>query len=660
MQKLEADAQKLSIHILIIWSNGDSKRKEILDDLRNSFEVIQTFKVHWDNSSFLKNLMVFYAHSQKNLSKASLKVLMKGKKKHCGGQDFYVVVFKDCSPLYENRETSSGVRLVNTHVFDKKQLYRSWTGGGHKIHCSNDRWETNKDLTLLFGLNTDDFCKKYGCDTHERSFEEEFISHNCIGVGGYKDIQQFFYVLNNAIDYVVLRNHECLPEQYTIEGHGDIDLLVEHKNYMVHLTNAIPIKHLRYRVCYNVSIGGVLVPFDFRYLGDNYYDSLWERNILKTRVYQERGFYTPNIENQFYSLLYHAYVQKPEVRDDYIPKLITYGETAGINFVPSVEQGMSLIDSFFEKYTYEYIRPNDISVYYNEENLAKSHRAFRFGRCLKRIDENSGDSMHYHSALFEKEYSYVKYGSSWLIDNEAHYLNLLKESGLVPKIIKHECLDNVHGSMIEIEKMPGYNMEEMMNHATFYTPSNIRYFIKNSISALVCLKEHNIAHRDFRLPNLILKVEENEKAFAIIDFGWSCDLHDISKHRPLTLTQFYARSVNDTDFVIFARVIQKHWGRFEYMRRISTKLESITIGVIDDKTLFEAKIHELNAEIEKTFGLRDCALFLCYRWEINKIYKKYKTIKEDPCYYYGFLKEKFHGFIRRVKSKMWHIVRKPV
>ena len=45
-------------------------------------------------------------------------------------------------------------------------------------------------------------------------------------------------MLNNSINYLVLRNHEEFPYNFNLKGHDDIDLLVENLNATVYLTNA--------------------------------------------------------------------------------------------------------------------------------------------------------------------------------------------------------------------------------------------------------------------------------------------------------------------------------------------------------------------------------------------------------------------------------------
>ena len=270
---------RTSIHLMIIWSEAQIYKYKIIEDLNKNFKIHKIFSIRWDQNLFLENYTVFYAHSLKKLDRPSLKKVLNEKILHCGKEKFTVIIFHDNSPHYSSRQTSDGERIVNTNVFDKKQQYREWTGGGHRIHASDDEWETNKDLTLLLGQNIEDFINH----TPICNISEEELHQNCIGVNGYKSIKELFYVLNNTTKYVILRNFDCIPEIYTIEGHGDIDLLVENKNYISYLTLAKPGFNEPYRVYHYININNENIPFDFRHIGDNYYDIFWEEHILNNR-----------------------------------------------------------------------------------------------------------------------------------------------------------------------------------------------------------------------------------------------------------------------------------------------------------------------------------------------------------------------------------------
>lgn len=556
------------LHILVIWSKGQAHRDEILSDLRKDFDILKIFRGHWDKDKFHQNYMVFYAHSQYHLGCNSYRSLLQRKVEHCGDEDFTVVILRDDHPHFENRITSSGNRLVNTRMFDKKVQYRALTGGGHKIHSSDDTWETNHDLTVMFGFNTEDFCRHYTLDGGEAT-----ISHNCQGVGGYESIEKFFYVLNNTIRYVVMRNHECIPDQYTVEGHGDIDLLCENKNWMAYLTAARPVFEESYRVYHIIRIGGVEVPFDFRYVGDNYYDQPWQEDILQTRVLTKNLFYTPNPENQYYTLLYHAYIQKWEVKEDYPPKLKMYAETIGQTFNSDKQAAILQLDAFLRAHHYEYTRANDITVMYNHDHIALSPYALRQGQLLKRLISHPSDPMKFHSRIYEKKDSFIKIGTTSLIENEATYLQKLSHCNRVPRLLRKEYLDEEDETLIEISRVKGVDFNKFFDHVNNQRWSYLRNFVIGGVELLYMLADNHIAHRDFLPSNLMIDIKGK---VSLIDFGWATDLGKQKENRPKSLAGWFATEKNATDSFLFAQLINYYWYDLIYVRIISKMLFAIT------------------------------------------------------------------------------------
>lgn len=572
------------IHVLIIWFNATDHKNNILEDLNKNFKIISSFNIHWDKEKFLFNYIVFYAHSQKHLNRSQLHSLLLGKIAHCGNDEFTVIVFSDPSPRMEERMTSSGLRIVNTNVFDKKTLYREWTGGGHRIHASDDAWETNKDLTLLFGLNTADFLKKY----NHPNTEPIIYKKNCIGVDGYESIQQLFYVLNNTIDYCVLRNHECLPDEYTVEGHGDIDLLVENKNYIAYLTLAKQIFPENYRVYHTINISGQEVPFDFRHIGDNYYDLLWQKEILKNRKLTKSLFYTPNDEDQYYSLLYHVYIQKCQVKEDYIPKLSEYGQKIGVAFHPNITNTISQLDAYMQSKTYEYIKPQDITVIYNFDNLKESSYAYRFGKSIKRTHEEGNNGYTYQSLVYEKENSYIKRGTSWLLENEKCFLTKLRSESFFPSIISADT--SQHPSILEISRIEGKEFISFFADVNHQRKYYIQSFIKETIKILEVLFNNNVCHRDFLPGNLIITPQDKRCQVHLIDFGWAIDFNETNIKCPKDLGGTYASPKGYSDLYTFGSILLEYWYDVPYIRRIGYILRSEEALKIQNYTTLFKKV----------------------------------------------------------------------
>ena len=49
---------------------------------------------------------------------------------------------------------------INKNIFDSKQLYREWTGGGHKVHTTDNVEESKTQLLLLLNLEYDKLLKE--------------------------------------------------------------------------------------------------------------------------------------------------------------------------------------------------------------------------------------------------------------------------------------------------------------------------------------------------------------------------------------------------------------------------------------------------------------------------------------------------------------------
>ena len=303
------------LHLVSIWQNGRYKEREILKYISNNFQIVERYEISWNKNNFSKSLTSFYGTNLPPNSKKEL---------HCGNGKFLVITFYDLNPNYGFTETSRGIEKVNLNIFSMKQLFREWTGGGHKIHTTNSTTETNHDLVMLFGMNYLDYESSIQLKEKLGNKENNVIKilpQNTIGVDGWESLEKLFYVINETVQYVVLRNFETLPKKYFSEEHGDIDLLVNDLDQLVYITNAIKVHKENYRCHYKIKIKNDYIYFDFRSVGDNYYDENWQINILKNRVKSINSFYVPTNEDYFYSLVYHALIHKKRISKDYPSKI---------------------------------------------------------------------------------------------------------------------------------------------------------------------------------------------------------------------------------------------------------------------------------------------------------------------------------------------------
>lgn len=350
-------------HLIIIWENARAKEAELLKEIENNFTIIATQEVSWTKKIFSANLSRFYGLKLAPYS---------GKEEHCGNGTFLCVFFEVKNPEYRQHQTSKGPKTVNSDVFLLKEKLRQMTGGGHKIHATNDPKEFLHDTTLLFGpefkvSDIANYPKVYKKDT--------------IGTGGWKNLREIFDVLNNSVEYVVMRNFDTLPSD-TPENHADIDLIVENTEETALILGAKKVFPEEYRIHYAAQTNkGKKIYFDLRYPGDGYYDKKWEQDLLDKRVKNKKKLYVADTKNHFFSLLYHALLHKAEVSPDYVTKLTALGNELGIKG-DDVASYQKLMVTFLRQSKYKITEPDDRSVVFQRERAQRLSRSIRKERLL--------------------------------------------------------------------------------------------------------------------------------------------------------------------------------------------------------------------------------------------------------------------------------------
>ena len=349
---------KEELHLFILWKNSLDKKEVILEDIKSKFKIVKMYNVTWSDEKYSENLSRFYG----------VKLLKDSEKeKHCGKGTFFLVIVKDKNPKYDYRNTTAGKAYVNINMFDSKTKYRELTGGGHKVHCTNSVEETNHDLTLLLGKNVEDYLNEIGNNKNKEEIIE--LSGDLFGSDGFNSVEDMFYALNNCVNYAILRNYETLPNEIYVNKHNDIDIICESRENTSYILNAKKAQDLDYRVQYYVKVGDKTANFDLRYIGDKYYDEKLERDILKNRVWNEKGFYTLSSDDYFYTLLYHALIHKLEFSNDYKERLMKMKKEFTKEIANSYEKSASFLEEWMVKNRYIVTSPIDQTVIYNNNML---------------------------------------------------------------------------------------------------------------------------------------------------------------------------------------------------------------------------------------------------------------------------------------------------
>jgi len=564
------------IHTLIIWNKGLDQKNFILNDIDTNFNILNVFNINWKKEYFHINLKRFYSHSQYFRSLSSFNKIISKKIKHCGDGNFILIVFEDKNPKLTKRETTSGTSTVNTNVFDRKTTYRDLTGGGHKIHSSDNAFETNKDLVLLFGLTTEEFIEI----NSKREVKIINSNRNITGVPFWKNVNELFKVLNNSIDYVVLRNFDCLPNEYNVKGHGDIDVLVENLNYMSYLTGAKKMSpKSSYRCNYTINIDNESVPFDFRFLGDNYYDVEWEKNILFTKELVKNTFFTPNNENHFFSLLYHAVIHKPKIGKDYIEKLkqINKNYISNFNNLNNEKEYSLALSTFLEKNNYNFTTPLDKSVFINSKNTCYTeYSELSFNKYRNFVSQSiiEFNDTKIATQVFRYNGAYIKKANQPIVKNEEIYLNALSNSRFFPKILKTNNFNL--DAEVYISEINGLLLSNVKKSPKFWKKRHVTNTIISFIDILIDLTENNVLHRDVRPENIILEKQNKLYTPVLFDFGWATSIGNLNQTYPEGLGYKHKYKEGEfSDAYSIAKCLETEFPRFSFIKPIIKPLQNI-------------------------------------------------------------------------------------
>lgn len=348
---------KEELHLFIIWHNGRKKQEYILEDINRNFKILKIFEIEWSKKEFSNNLSRFYGTK---LPEGS------NKSQHCGNGKFLLIIVKVVNPIYEKRNTNKGEKIVNTNMFDKKMEYRNLEIDGDTVHGTNDEVETNHDLTLLLGKNIKDFLQENKDEKWNGEIIE--IKRDLMGTTKWNSVSEMFYVLNNCLNYAILRNYESLPNEIYENDHNDIDIICDCLEEAKYILNAEPVFEEKYRVHYKTKVENRIAYFDLRHIGDNYYYENMEKKILKERIYNEKGFYTLNKENYFYSLLYHALIHKEIFKDDYKEKLEKMN-IRKINKNTTIKEYAQILKEWMINQEFIIVEPIDKTVMLNLNNV---------------------------------------------------------------------------------------------------------------------------------------------------------------------------------------------------------------------------------------------------------------------------------------------------
>ena len=371
------------VHLFIIWKNGRHKEGEIVNLIKQKFQILKKYEITWTPEKFRNNLSSLYCDDFTNDS---------FQEEHRGNGEFLVIIVKDLNPIFENRKTNNGIELVNINAFEFKYKIRNEIlHGDFQFHATNNLKETKHDLVLLLGQNLNDFLQNTKLNGSCEKLQKDLPC-----VRGWKNLEEVFYVLNDASDYCLLRCFDKIPYKHTSQD-GDIDILTnDMQNIIAILDENNNLKKNAFRFFNYIKVGNDTILFHLKFVGDDYYDINWQRKILNTKILNKNNCYIPNDEMYFYSLLYHGIIHKTNYLK-YNETLTNLAKKLNIkDFKLDIKYLIKLLGNWLKNNNYKYTLHLDKCRGFHKENVYKNS-------LIKKKKDYLLYSNFYGCHIFEKE-----------------------------------------------------------------------------------------------------------------------------------------------------------------------------------------------------------------------------------------------------------------
>lgn len=498
--------QSPELHLIVLWEHARVCEREIIDDISKNLQLVDVYEIKWSDDKVSENFTRFYGTFLPSGSQ---------KETHCGCGAFLCLVVRDDKPKYEMVETSRGHEYVNINIFNLKQKYREWTGGGHKVHTTNSIDEVTHDAVLLLGLNYADLVKSA---PKKWNGKIKKLNRDLTGANGWDNLTQLFYTLNATTNYVVLRNAEILPAKFDTELHGDIDILTDDFTAISFIINAKKVFPEPYRVHCETKVANKRVLFDFRYIGDNYYCTEYERCLLQGRVLTPKGIFVLKDKDLFYSLIYHALMHKERIASDYYDKIYKLFVKLGLNKKYNIKKYTSPFDLYFQllvdfmhRNKYAFVKPKDYSVYYSEKLTKfteyKKYLESKFG--FSDVQTVHTDKINRAYNIFASGYDangtrmFIKISDiSGIYANEYHMGKSLYDKDdkhFIRPMYYRDCPD---GHFVAYKWTDGITLQDLLDKSDL-SDKERKQCLDDVHEIFKCLQNSDVVHRDITLKNFI-------------------------------------------------------------------------------------------------------------------------------------------------------------
>lgn len=350
------------LQLFVIWPDARPHESRITDMIAACFRIIARFELHWSDERRENDFERLYATGVGVGS---------GKVADAGVGTAVLVIVEDTEPTYQYcRNVSGFLEPTNVRMSRVKRAARE-LAGGYTVHSSNSLGEFFRDATLMLGPRRLDDLLLQAPTAQPGPVEE--IHDDLIGANGWADLDELAAVLRRTTEYLVLRNYEQLPG--ILASDPEIDILARDQLDFAAIANGAAVDPVS-GAGFTTTVAGRNVTLDVRWVGDGYLDPRWQDRMLERRIMPEAGLAHPRIDDYFFSLLYHAKIQKPEVKPGYVARLRELAEELALpaDLAPRIsddDAAAAALDGYLAAHGFAVPQPRDQDVHRNAEFTAR-------------------------------------------------------------------------------------------------------------------------------------------------------------------------------------------------------------------------------------------------------------------------------------------------
>jgi len=294
--------------LFITWSEANCFVDELRQDLSVDFDILADVEISWTKENIINNVKRLYG---KPLYFDDLKEFEPRK---TSGNKIHVFYVKQRSTnIVLHRSASGEFERVSLSSVKNKEKYRKLAydkfSYPYMIHSASTIEELRLQTPLLLGMQN-----AMTLWIGER-MSIKSIDSDLQGANGWASLKSALEHLSLCTDWCVLRGWDELEDGLIGD---DLDILVADKDIASSALGLLFKENdKQMRNGYLQLQDGTSIKVDLHWVGDGYFDTNWQKDILKNS-YLVNEIKRPDEVNALFSLIYNEFVNRTEVRENKI------------------------------------------------------------------------------------------------------------------------------------------------------------------------------------------------------------------------------------------------------------------------------------------------------------------------------------------------------